>query len=49
MTVEMAKKYYSSNINKNIKNIKQMANKKVLKVIKMIYLNFKKIYNAEII
>lgn len=49
MATEIAKKYYPSDINKNIKEIKQIANKETLKDVRKAYLDFKKIHNTEAI
>lgn len=44
--IKVAKKYQSSNINKNIKEIKHATNKTVLKNTSRVYLDLKKIDNA---
>lgn len=49
MVAKVAKNYYFSNINRDIKDINQIANKKILKNIWGIYPNIKKINNAKAI
>lgn len=43
----MVKRYHLSNINKNIKSVKWVANKKKLEDTESIYFDLKKIHNVK--
>ncbi len=49
MTAKVTKKYCFNDINKNIKSIKWLINKKLLENIRKAYFDLKKIHKARII
>lgn len=49
VTAKVVERYHLNNINRNIKSVKWMANKKALKNVGDIYFDLKKIHNARAI